>query len=392
MPIYFDNNATTPVNQEVVDAMIPFLRNHYGNPSSAYSIGVESNKAITEARQQLANLLNMSPSGIIFTSSGSESDNMAIKSVARHYKGIKNTIISTSIEHHAVLHSLETLKESGFNIIHLNPNEKGQVEVNDLIKILNSEIGKDVFLVSVMAANNETGVCQPINEIGKILEDKNIVFHVDCVQSIGSKGKPKYGDLISISGHKVNAPKGIGALCISDNFENKFGFSLSPFIDGGKQEMGLRGGTENVPYIVGYAKAMTIFRNNADKYNSHTSMLRNHLKEFIKKNINDVKFNTQENIDTLSNTLNVSFKGIDGAALLMYLNEFDICISTGSACNTGSPKPSHVLKAMGLTDEEAFSSIRISFGLQNTFEELEYFEEILIKGIIHLRRISGYKN
>lgn len=388
--IYFDNNATTPVRKEVVNAMLPFISTYYGNPSSAYSFGEYTQNAINLARQKMADLLGLNPTGIIFTGSGSESDNMAIKSTARHYKGIKNTIISTSIEHHAVLHSLDTLQAEGFNIIYLNPSKEGKVSTNDLLNILNSEIGKDVFLVSIMAANNETGVCQPIDEIGPILNERNIIFHVDCVQSIGSKGRPAYGDLISISGHKVNAPKGIGALCMCNDFEQKFGFKLSPFIDGGKQEMGFRAGTENVPYIVGYAKALSIFRENANEYNNHTSYLRNHLRNFIKNNIDDIKFNTPENVETISNTLNVSFKGIDGAALLMYLNEYSICVSTGSACNTGSPKPSHVLTAMGLTPEEAFSSIRISFGMQNTIEEVELFENVLLNGIKHLRKISGY--
>lgn len=387
--IYLDNNATTPVNPTVIATVEKYLH-QFGNPSSSYVIGAQSHKLITEARSKFGELLGISPEELIFTSCGSEADNMAIKSVAHAFFGKKKTIITTSIEHHAILHSVESLKKFGYNILYLQPDETGVIRVSDLLAILDNPLYKDdICLVSIMGANNETGMVQPVEEIGEILKKRNILFHVDGVQSVGCMGLPKNVDMVSMSGHKINAPKGIGALYVRKEVLDSG--ILIPFIDGGKQEFGLRGGTENLPYIMGYAKALEEFVGNRDAYKKHTSELMSTVKSFIAENIPGIKFNTDDAKPHLPNTLNVSIRGIDGAGLMEYMSMFDMFIATGSACNTGSNKPSHVLTAQGLSREDAFSSIRISSGMQNTMEEIEEFNKRLAMGVEHLRKIAGYK-
>lgn len=393
--IYFDNNATTPIKKEVLDAMMPYLTENYGNPSSSYKLGIQAQIAMENARKSILNSLQSPDGKIIFTSGGSEADNLAIKAVANFNKGKKNTIVTSTIEHPAVKKSCESLRKQGFNIIEIPASSSCSICPLVLEAVL-KEHREDICLISIMAANNEVGTIQPIEKIGHLIEGYDIVFHVDAVQSIGWLGLPECADLVSMSGHKLNAPKGIGALYISPKFKDKFFApnSYSGIIDGGKQEYHYRGGTENVPYIVGLAKALEISSQNRDINFSKINAIKEQLRDDIRLNIEDVQFNTPETkfCRSLPNTLNVSFAGLDGAALAAFLSEEDICVSTGSACSTGSAKPSHVLTAMGLTDSQAFASIRISLGSQNTLDEEMKFVSVLAKGVKHLRKISGYKN
>ena len=374
---YFDNAATTKVKEEVLKEMLPYLKEEYGNPSSLYTIGRSAKRAIEEARQKVAQLINCEKNDIYFTSCGSESDNTAIKGIAyaNRYRG--RHIITSKIEHPAVLHTCQALENQGFKVTYLDVNKDGFVDINDL----RNSITNDTILISIMFANNEIGSIQPIDEISKIAKMYNIIFHTDSVQACGNipiDVKELGVDMLSLSGHKLYAPKGIGALYI------KNGIEFEKFMDGGHQEKNKRGGTENVSGIVGLGKACELAKENLPKHMKHLQELRDYYIKQIEEKISDAYLNgTKEN--RLPGNANFSFKGVEGEALLLMLDEKGICASSGSACSSGSSKPSHVLTAIGLSDEMAQSALRVTFGEDNTREDVDYLVENLIECVNKLR-------
>lgn len=366
---YFDNAATTKVKREVLNEMIPYFETEYGNPSSMYSIGRSAKRAINNSREKVAELINCDANEIIFTGSGSESDNLALKGIARANKNKGNHIITSKIEHHAVLDSCKTLENEGFKVTYINVDENGIIDLQEL----QNSISKDTILISIMFANNEIGTIQPIEEIAKIAKKNNILFHTDCVQACGNIpiDVKKMGiDLLSLSGHKLNGPKGIGALYV------RTGIDIKKIIDGGQQEKGKRAGTENVPGIVGLGKACEIANKNINNHMEYLKMLRDYYIEEIETKIEKVKLNGSRE-KRLPGNANFSFEGIDAQTLLLKLDQVGICASAGSACNTGSGLPSHVLLAIGLNKELAYSSLRTTFSEENTKEDVEF----LIKNI-----------
>lgn len=377
---YFDNAATTKVKQEVVDEMIPYFNEKYGNPSSLYSIGRASKKAIDEARKKVAELINCRPNEIYFTGCGSESDNTIIKGIA--YKNFKKGkhIITSKIEHPAVLHTCQALEKQGFEVTYLNVNKDGIVDLNEL----RNSLRNDTILISIMFANNEIGTIQPIENIAKIAKMYNIVFHTDAVQAVGNIpiDVKKMGiDSLSLSGHKLYAPKGIGALYV------KNGIEFEKFMDGGHQEKNKRAGTENVAGIVGLGKAAELAKNNLEKHIKHLEGLRNYFITEVEKRIDYAKLNGTLN-ERLPGNSNFSFSYIDGESLLLNLDAKGICASSGSACTSGSTSPSHVLRAIGLTDELARGSLRVTFGEENTKEDVDYLIQNLEEIINRLRTMS----
>ena len=382
--IYMDNAATTAVSDEVIEAMLPFFKDQYGNPSSMYSIGREAKKAIEDSREIVANCINASAKEIYFTSGGSESDNWAIKGIA--YAGLKkgkNHIISSKIEHHAVLHALERLSRSGFEVTFLDVNEKGLIDPKDVENAIKSETS----LVTIIYANNEIGTIQPIKEIGKICKDKKVLFHTDAVQAVGNVHidvQDQNIDLLSLSAHKFHGPKGVGALYV------KKGITMQNLIDGGAQEKGLRAGTENIPGIVGLSTAMQIVCSSIDERNEKLSKLR----DKIISNLLEIE-SSRLNGDPqkrLPGNVNMCFEGIEGESLLLMLDAKGICVSSGSACTSGSLDPSHVLLAIGLPHEIAHGSLRITLSDQNTMAEVDYLLEVLPPIIEKLRSMSPVWN
>ncbi|MBR3162673.1 MAG: cysteine desulfurase NifS [Clostridia bacterium] len=367
--LYFDNAATTKVKDEVLNEMIPFFLDKYGNASSAYSIGRDNKKAIEEARKKVAELIGAKPREIYFTSSGSESDNTALKGYAYANRKKGNHIITSKIEHPAILESCKTLEKQGFRITYLNVDNEGMVDLQELRK----SITKQTILISIMFANNEIGTIEPVEEISKIAKANNIAFHTDSVQAVGNVeidvNKMKI-DMLSLSGHKFYGPKGIGALYVKE------GIDFLRFIDGGHQERNKRAGTENVPAIVGLGKAAELAKENLNEHIKHLQELRNYFIEEIENNIFAVKLNgSREN--RLPGNSNISFRGIDGNAILYDLDLKGICISTGSACSSGSDLPSHVLKSIGLDDDWINGTIRVTFSEDNTKDDIDY----LVKSI-----------
>jgi cysteine desulfurase len=380
---YFDNAATTRISEPVLKSMLPYLKEKYGNPSSIYSLGRESKDAIDEAREKVAKALGCESKNIYFTSSGSESDNWAIKGVAFANKDKGNHIITSSIEHHAVLHTCEYLEKHGFEITYLPVKENGTVDVKELKKA----IRKDTILISIMYANNEIGTIQPIEEIGKIAREKDIYFHTDAVQAVGNieiNLKDLDVDLLTLSGHKFNAPKGVGVLYIKD------GVKIDNLIHGGGQERGKRASTESVANIVGLGTAIELATKNIEKKSKHLIKLR----EKCIKGIMDKIPNTILNGDPkkrLPGNVNVCFKHIEGESILLMLDQLGICASSGSACTSGSLDPSHVLLAIGLPHEIAHGSLRLSFSKDNTQKEVDYLLEVLPGIIENLRKMSPLK-
>ena len=378
--IYFDNAATTKLDDEVLKEMIPYLKENYGNASSIYKLGRESRRAIEDSREKIAKVLNCKQSEIYFTSGGSESDNTAIKGIARGNKNKGNHIITSKIEHPAILETCRQLEREGFEISYISVNENGIINLEELKKALKPT----TILITIMFANNEIGTIQPIEEIGKIAKENNIYFHTDAVQAIGSLNidvKKLNIDSLSLSGHKFYGPKGIGALYL------KTGINFEKFIDGGHQERNKRAGTENVAGIVGIGKAIELAYNNLDKNNKKIKELRNYYVEQVKEKIPYIKINGDME-KRLPGNSNISFKFIEGEGLLLNLDLKGICASSGSACTSGSLDPSHVLLAIGLPHEIAHGSLRITIGKYNTKEEIDYLVECLVEIVNRLREMS----
>ncbi len=377
---YFDHAATTAVDEEVLKEMIPFFSIEYGNPSSLYTIGRNAKKAIEEARRRVSFAINCDPKEIYFTGCGSESDNLALKGVAHANKNKGNHIITTKIEHPAILNTCKTLEEEGFNVTYLDVDEDGLIDIQDL----KDKITDETILISIMFANNEIGTIQPIEEIGKIAREKNILFHTDSVQAVGNVKidvKKMNIDLLSMSAHKFYGPKGVGAIYI------RSGVKCNKLQDGGHQEKDKRAGTENVAGIVGLGKAIQIAYENLETYNTSISNLRDYYEMQVEKNIPYVKVNGHR-IKRLPGNSNISFKFVDGEALLLNLDMNGICASTGSACSSGSTNPSHVLLAIGLPENIAKGSLRITFGKENTKEDVDYLINNLVEIAQRLRSIS----
>ncbi len=368
--IYLDNGATTKVKTEVLNEMMPYLTTEYGNPSSLYSIGRKAKKAIEKSRRQVAELINCNPHEIYFTGSGSESDNTALKGFAYANRERGNHIITSKIEHHAILETCETLEKQGFEVSYINVDKDGVLKIEEL----RNAIKPSTILISVMTANNEIGTIQPIEEIAKIAHERNIVFHTDAVQAISNMHidvKKMDIDMLSLSGHKINAPKGIGALYIKD------GIKIEKYINGGHQERNLRAGTENVAGIVGIGKACELAKRNMDTHIKNLSKLRNYYIMRLQKEMPDkIRINgTMEN--RLPGNANVSFEGSNASELIFKLDEKGICVSSGSACSSGNTKPSHVLTAIDLPEKYLNSAIRTTFGDNNTFEQVDYLVKCL---------------
>lgn len=378
--IYMDNAATTPVKPAVLKAMLPYFTEKFGNPSSIYSISSENKKAITNAREVIAGTLNTAPENIYFTAGGSESDNWALKATADAYESKGKHIITTGIEHHAILHTCEYLEKRGFEVTYLNVDENGMVKMEEL----RAAIRPDTILISVMFANNEIGTIQPIAEIGKLAHEHGILFHTDAVQAytqIPIDVEEMNIDMLSASGHKINGPKGIGFLYI------RKGVKIRSFVHGGAQERHRRAGTENVPGIVGLAKAAELAVANMKERTGAERKVRDHLISRIENEIPYVKLNG-DRIKRLPNNINFSFHFIEGESLLILLDGKGICASSGSACTSGSLDPSHVLLAIGLPHETAHGSLRLTISDETTMEEADFVVDSLKEIVEHLRGMS----
>lgn len=368
--IYLDNGATTKIKTEVLNEMMPYLTTEYGNASSLYSIGRKSKKAIEKARKQVAELINCKPYEIYFTGSGSESDNTALKGFAYTNRGKGNHIITSKIEHHAILETCETLERQGFEISYINVDENGIIKLDEL----KNAIRPSTILISVMAANNEIGTIEPIEEIARIAHKHNITFHTDAVQAIGNMhiDVTQMGiDMLSLSGHKINAPKGIGALYI------KSGIKVEKYINGGHQERNQRAGTENVAGIVGLGKACELANKNMETHIKNLSRLRDYYIMKLQKEMpNKIRINGAME-HRLPGNANISFEGVNASELIYKLDEKGICVSSGSACSSGSTSPSHVLTAINVPEKYLNSAIRTTFGDNNTFEQVDYLVKCL---------------
>ena len=378
--IYFDNAATTPVRKEVLNEIMPYFSDIFANASSVYDIASQSRKAIEKAREQVAKAIGAQKDEIYFTAGGSESDNWAIKGTADALSKKGKHIITTQIEHHAVLHTCEFLEKHGWNITYLPVDEYGLISLDDL----KNAIRPDTVLISVMFANNEIGTIEPIAEIGKIAREHGIYFHTDAVQAAGHVKidvKEMNIDMLSISGHKLGATKGIGALYV------RKGITISNLIHGGGQEKGKRAGTEKTAGIVGLGKAIELAVEEIDETNSYLTMLRERVIKGITENIDFCRLNGHRE-KRLPGNVNISFEFIEGESLLLLLNSKGICASSGSACTSGSLDPSHVLLAIGLEHEKAHGSLRITLSKENTVEEVDYLIKELIPIVKRLREMS----
>jgi cysteine desulfurase len=378
--VYLDNNATTRVAPEVIEAMLPFFSERYGNPSSMHSFGGDLKTHVDEARSQVAALVGASPAEIVFTSGGSESDNLAIRGTVEALAGRKRHLVTTRVEHPAVRGTFHHLQKQGFHLTELPVDSDGQLDLDQLA----AAITPDTAIVSVMWANNETGVVFPIAQVAQIVKSRGAVFHTDAVQAAGKLPIDVSKlpiDLLSISGHKLHGPKGIGALYV------RKGTKLVPLIMGGHQEKGKRAGTENVPAIVGIGRACALVGQQTAEENRRLSALRDDLERGILARCKDVRVNGKHR---LPNTLNVSFEYVEGEAILLLLDEFGISASSGSACASGSLEPSHVMRAMGVPFTAAHGSIRFSLSRYNTQEEIDYVLEHLPPIITRLREISPF--
>ncbi len=379
--VYVDNNATTKVAPEVLEEMLPYFSEYYGNPSSMHFFGGQVQRKVNEAREKVADFLGAEPSEIVFTSCGTESDNAAILGTLNSYPE-KRHLITTRVEHPAVGNVCTYLERKGYHVTELSVDREGRLDLDEL----KESITDQTALVTIMYANNETGVIFPIEEIGEIVKARGIPFHTDAVQAAGKipiNLKKSTIDMLSISGHKLHAPKGIGVLYI------RKGTKFSPFLIGGHQEKGRRGGTENVPYIVGLGKACELAKKNIEEENTRVKALRDYLEAKILEKIPNTLVNGDRK-NRLPNTLSVSFEYVEGESILLLLSDVGICASSGSACTSGSLEPSHVLRAMGVPFTAAHGSIRFSLSIYNTKEEMDYIIEHLPPIIQKLRDISPF--
>ena len=380
MKVYLDNNATTKVDEEVVKAMIPYFSDYYGNPFSLHLFGNETGLAVTQARQTIADILKAKPNEIIFTASGSEADNLAIRGIAKAYKHRGKHIITSTIEHPAVKNTFMDLIEDGFEVTMVPVDENGVIIVDEFKKALR----EDTILVSIMHANNEVGSFQPVEEIAKITKERKIILHVDAVQTMGKVEiyPEKMGiDLLCFSGHKFHAPKGIGVLYKRD------GVRLARIITGGNQEGKRRPGTSNVPYIVGLAKALEMAVANMKEEWNREETLRNYFEDEVSKRIPEIKINGK-GARRLPGTSSITFKYLEGESMLLNLSLKGIAVSSGSACSSDSLQPSHVLLAMGIPAEYAHGTLRFSLSKYTTKEEIDYTIEALVEIIGKLRELS----
>ena len=378
--IYMDNAATTRVTEEVFEAIKPYFTEIYGNPSSVHCAGRVTRKACENARRQVARVLNAEAREIYFTSGGSEADTWAIIGSALEPHNTKRTFITSRVEHKAVLNAAAFLARNGYQVKYIPVDKTGRVDTNALREMIDD----DTFLVSVMAANNEVGTIQPINEIADIAHAAGSLFHTDAVQAAGALNidvKAQNIDMLSLSGHKLHAPKGIGALYVKE------GISLSPTIFGGSQERGKRGGTENLPGIIGLGKAIEIAASGREENRKYVSQLRDVLEDGILQAVPGSIVNGDKN-NRLPGTTNISFMGVDGEALLLSLDLKNVAVSAGSACTSGSVDPSHVLLSMGLTRAEAQSSVRFSLNEENTQSEVDEVIAILKETVSRLRDMA----
>lgn len=384
--IYLDYNATSPVRPEVLEVMLPFYKEQFGNPSSVHWAGRQVSGALEKAREQVATLINASPAEIVFVSCGTEGDNMAIKGTLAALKDKGNHVITTAVEHPAVLETCEALAKDGYDVTFLPVDKDGQLDLADLEKAITDK----TVLISVMWANNETGNLYPIDEIGRIARKYNVRFHTDAVQAVGKipvDVQKANVDLLVISGHKIGAPKGIGAIYI------RRGTRMATFLHGGHQERNRRAGTQNVAGIVGLGKACEIAGAELDDYYKRVRVLRDRLEDGIFKQVPDIKLNgTPDRDQRLPNTLNVSFAYIEGESLLLNLDMFGIAASSGSACTSGSLEPSHVMGAMCVEVTLAHSSTRFSLGPETTVEEIDKVLEVLPATVQRLRDMSPLYN
>ncbi len=379
--VYLDYSATTPVKEEVLKAMLPYYTECFGNPSSLYTIGLESKEAIETARQQVADLINATPREVFFTAGGSESDNWAVFGVADALKEKGNHIITTEIEHHAMLHTCEYLAKRGYEITYLPVEKDGRVNP----KVFEEAITDKTILASVMMVNNEIGTVQPIKELAAIAKEHKVLFHTDAVQAVGNipiDVKDLGVDLMSMSSHKIYGPKGEGALYI------RKGLRISNFVHGGAQEMGKRAGTENLPAIVGFGKAAEIAKAGLEEHIAHCSSLRDYMVDQILNRIPDTFYNGSKEHRHPGNA-NITFEYIEGEAMLLLLDQMGISVSTGSACSSKSLKPSHVLSAIGVPVEKIHGSLRLTIGDFTTKEDVDYVVDCLEKIVTRLREISS---
>lgn len=378
--IYMDNAATTPVKPEVLDAMLPYFTEKFGNPSSIYSISSQNKKDITTARETIAKAINTDTANIYFTAGGSESDNWALKATAEAYADKGRHIITSKIEHHAILHTCDYLEKRGYEITYIDVDENGIVD----LKQLEEAIRPDTILISIMFANNEIGTIEPIAEIGKIAKEHGVLFHTDAVQAftqVPIDVEEMNIDMLSVSGHKINGPKGIGFLYI------RKGVKIRSFVHGGAQERSRRAGTENVPGIIGLAKATEIAVGNMKERTAKEIEVRNHIIERVMNEIPYTRLNGDRE-RRLPNNINFSFQFIEGESMLIMLDSFGICASSGSACTSGALDPSHVLLAIGLPHEIAHGSLRLTISEDTTMEDADFVVDKL-KGIVErLRSMS----
>ena len=379
--IYMDNNATTQVAQEVIEEMMPYLNQQYGNPSSMHTFGGQVGKKIKEARQRVASLLGCEPDEIIFTSCGTESDNAAIKGTLSVFPN-RRKIITTRVEHPAVLTTCRDLERHGYSISEISVDKEGRLDMEEL----GFRVDDNTAIVSVMWANNETGTVFPVEEIARLVKARDVIFHTDAVQAVGKiplNLKDSAIDLLSLSGHKLHAPKGVGVLYV------RRGTRMGTFMHGGHQESGRRGGTENVPGIIALGKACQLAQQHMEEENTRVKALRDKLEKGLLENCPDCFVNGDiEN--RLPNTLNISFEFIEGESILMMLDQYGICASSGSACTSGALEPSHVLRAMGVPFTAAHGSIRFSLSRYNTEAEVDLIIEKMPPIVHRLRELSPF--
>ncbi len=378
--IYLDNAATTQMYPEVLEAMLPYFTEYYGNPSAIYTFAEEGRRAVDKARRTMAELIHAKPEEIYFTGGGSESDNWALKATAEAYASKGKHIITSTIEHHAILHTCAYLEKQGYEITYVKVDENGKIKLDEL----EAAIRPDTILISVMTANNEIGTIQPVAEIGKIAHEHGVLFHTDAVQAFGHiplDVEEMHIDMLSASGHKMNGPKGVGVMYI------RKGVKILSFIHGGAQERKRRAGTHNVPGIVGMGKAAELAKDTMSERSRREIELREHLIERVLEEIPYTRLNG-DRTDRLPNNVSFCFRFVEGESLLILLDQAGICGSSGSACTSGSLDPSHVLLAIGLPHEIAHGSLRLTLSEKNTLEEIDYTVEELKKIIERLRGMS----
>lgn len=378
--VYLDNAATTALSPRVLEAMLPYFTQHYGNPSSVHAFGREAKQGLDRARDQVAKALHCDPSEVIFTGCGTESDNTVLLGVAQRYGNKGKHIITTNVEHHAILHTCEYLEKQGYSVTYLPVDQDGLVTAEQVA----AAIRPDTILVSIMFANNEVGTIMPIQEIGAVCKEKDVLFHTDAVQAVGHipvDVQAMHIDMLSLSAHKFHGPKGVGALYC------RKGIRLPSYIMGGAQEKGRRAGTENVAGIVGLGAAIQLATEQLEENRAKMTALRDRLMTGIQARISEVKLNGHPT-NRLPNNVNFSFKYIEGESILLMLDMNGIAASSGSACTSGSLDPSHVLLALGLPHEIAHGSVRLTLGDETTEEDIDYTIDVLEKTVARLRAMS----